>query len=76
MKIYNELRTTSDKIGVLLEANFGLTMLSAEAWLLDFSHAITKWCLKLRYGEEQARKIEAQIDDAEPPAASDGELKS
>lgn len=71
--VVNELRTASDKIGVLLEANYELTISAAEVWLLEFNHGVTKWCLRLRHGEERARQIEAQIGDAEPPAASDGD---
>lgn len=48
--VVNELRTASERVGGLLEANYELTVAWAEAWLLEFNPtaAPTKWLRKLR----------------------------
>jgi hypothetical protein len=53
----NELRSTSARVGALLETNYELTSAGVEAWLVQFNPLIAKWCLKLRYGEERAQQI-------------------
>lgn len=60
--IINELGNTSSRIGGLLEANYELTHAAAEAWLLESDPILTKWLLKLRYGEARAREISDAIE--------------
>lgn len=55
--VVGELREASGNIGGFLEANYELTVVGAEAWLLEFNPVVTKWFLKLRYGEQRAREI-------------------
>lgn len=60
--VVGELREASDNIGGFLEANYELTVAGAEALLLEFNPAVTKWFLKLRYGEQRAREISGSTD--------------
>lgn len=59
--VVNELGAASQSIGGLLEANYELTIAGAEAWLLEFNPAVTKWFLKLRHGEQRAREISESV---------------
>lgn len=67
-EVISELGVASDRIGSLLESNYELTIAGLEAWLLDFNPGITKWCLKIRHGEEGAKAIEAKAGRSAEPA--------
>jgi hypothetical protein len=71
--VIGELGAVSDRIGRLLESNYELTLSGVEAWLLEFNPAVTKWCVKIRHGEERMKEIDAQLQGAaEPLATGDG----
>ena len=55
--IIDELRIASDDASKYLEDNYDLTVAAAEAWLLEFNPIAIKWALKIRYGEERAKKM-------------------
>jgi len=70
--VITELGIASNNIGSLLESNYELTIAGIEAWLLGFNPIITKLCLKIRHGEEEARQIEAKAGRSTEPEREGG----
>lgn len=58
--VIGELVTVSDHVGQLLKSNYELTISGVEAWLLEFNPMVTKWCLKIRHGNQMVKEIETQ----------------
>jgi len=69
--IVDELHSCGDRAAALIEKNYELTITSAEAWLLEHYSMTVRWLLRLKYGEEGARRIpgysEPVAQEAPPP---------
>lgn len=61
--IIYKLGTTSENIGGFLEANYNLTHIGLEAFLLETIPQSLKYILRLRYGEQREREILESVKD-------------
>lgn len=74
--VVEELGAAADRGAQLIQQNYDLTISSAEAWLLEHNAEITRWVLRVRYGEERAKQIpgytEPSSNSAVPADAAKG----
>jgi hypothetical protein len=72
-EVVKEVSAVGDRAAALIQANYALTIAAAEAWLLEHQRPLTKWLLRLRYGEQHAKEIPGYSDPtAQPGITKDG----
>lgn len=71
--VVEEVGEAAGRVTALIEANYKLTLASAEAWLLEHQRPITRWLLRIRYGEENAKGIPGYSD---PPLKQESKSDS